>query len=252
VFNVFKFAVSLFKSEKRTQSEPLVLTKESENEDKADSQKIHKIDFTSLVLKNEINLLEIDPLDGNIGPFELQVVCNLVKSFKPENIFEIGTFDGRTTLNMACNSTDNCRIITIDLPQSTAPKLQLAEFEEKYIKKDCSGKRFIGLPQAAKITQLYGDTATFDFSSYYDQFDFVFVDASHSYEYVKNDTQVALKLLKPAGGIILWHDYDTPYWPGVTQALNEYSQNEKTFKDMLHIKDTSIVFLQLKTRTGIA
>lgn len=35
--------------------------------------------------------------------------------------------------------------------------------------------------------------------------DFVFVDGFHCYEYVKNDTEKGLEMLRP-GGIIAWHD----------------------------------------------
>lgn len=37
-------------------------------------------------------------------------------------------------------------------------------------------------------------------------FDLVFIDGCHHYEYVKKDTQNAIKYLK-SGGMIIWHDY---------------------------------------------
>ena len=42
--------------------------------------------------------------------------------------------------------------------------------------------------------------------------DFIFVDGSHSYDYVLNDSRKALSLLRGGKGIILWHDY--PGWTG--------------------------------------
>ena len=44
------------------------------------------------------------------------------------------------------------------------------------------------------------------------------VDAGHEYEFVKADTETALRLIRP-GGTILWDDYD-PGWPGVVRAVD--------------------------------
>ena len=89
-----------------------------------------------------------------------------------------------------------------------------------------------------RITQLYGDSASFDFSPWYGQMDFVFVDGAHAYNYVVNDTNIALKLLNPRGGIIIWHDYGV--WKGVTRALNELRENMPSLP-LVHIKDTSLI-----------
>ena len=113
---------------------------------------------------------------------------------------------------------------------------------EKFIRKPGSGARFVGTPYAARITQLYGDSATFDYTPYEGAMDFVFVDGSHSYEYVKSDTRTALKLLKPVGGVILWHDYGSPYWKGLTRALNELMTEQPELASMRHIRDTMLVF----------
>jgi len=51
--------------------------------------------------------------------------------------------------------------------------------------------------------------------------DVVFVDAGHTYPYVKSDTENALSMLRP-GGVILWHDYLQVLHPDVTQCLYEY------------------------------
>ena len=68
--------------------------------------------------------------------------------------------------------------------------------------------------------------------------DFVFVDGSHSYEYVLNDTRVALNLLNNSKGIIMWHDYG---WREVVRALNELYMNDPKLNNLKHIADTSLV-----------
>lgn len=49
--------------------------------------------------------------------------------------------------------------------------------------------------------------------------DLIFIDASHDYQSVKNDIQLAANWISP-GGIICGHDYT--FFDGVTQAVNEF------------------------------
>jgi predicted O-methyltransferase YrrM len=51
-------------------------------------------------------------------------------------------------------------------------------------------------------------------------FDFVFIDADHSYEGVKADIEGFLPLVMP-GGIIAGDDYSVPDYPGVVRAVDE-------------------------------
>jgi len=41
----------------------------------------------------------------------------------------------------------------------------------------------------------------------------------------------------------LWHDYGTPYWEGVTRALNDLYSSAGEFKKLKHIRGTSLVCL---------
>lgn len=50
--------------------------------------------------------------------------------------------------------------------------------------------------------------------------DFIYIDAEHTYEAVKQDLELYLPKLKD-GGIIGGHDYHTERWPGVVKAVNE-------------------------------
>jgi predicted O-methyltransferase YrrM len=192
-----------------------------------------------------IRILEPEVVDGNVSLVELIVLNHLVAERSPTVVFELGTFDGRTTINLAANAPEKATIYTIDLPQSQIDKAQF-DFEpadRKYIKKEKSGVRFDNTVESAKIVQLLGDTASFDFSKWYGQVDFVFVDASHSAPYVRNDTEVAYKLVGHRPGLIAWHDYNG--WPGVTEVLEEYQRDDSRFRNLTYVSGTSIAFCEI-------
>lgn len=197
-----------------------------------------------------VQVVEIERVSGNVRPLELLVVNLFAKVFKPNSIFEIGTFDGRTTLNLAINSPPVSKVYTIDLPKysTISTALPVTSGDKVYIHRNVTGARYHNkdenaLPEKNKIIELYGDTATFDFTPYFNKMDLVFIDGAHSYEYVLNDSKIGLKLLKNGKGVIIWHDYDV--WDGVTKALNELQSQNPEFK-FLHIEHTSLVCLILR------
>ena len=98
-----------------------------------------------------------------------------------DEIIEIGTFDGRTTLNLAINSKPHLDVFTLDLPPDVTPKFALAQGESAFVQKLRSGRHFLEVPAewagpAGRITQLFGDSATFDWSVHLGRAGLVFVD----------------------------------------------------------------------------
>ena len=154
---------------------------------------------------------------------ELLTLGALAALLKPKLVVEFGTFMGGSTLAMAANIASDSRIVTIDL-EPTARKTHvhgmgvgLSEFEV--------GCLFKGTPYESKIQQRFANSVEFTDQDLIGQADLVFVDADHTYEFAKRDTQTALQLLKP-NGTILWHDYtwepENPECVGVTRAVNEF------------------------------
>jgi Methyltransferase domain len=188
----------------------------------------------------------IDAVDGNVTERELITICRLVRAAQPRKLFEFGTFDGRTTLNMAVNSPPGATIYTLDLPKD---ELAIAEgpihpHELRYTDKSRSGARYLGTSAESSIIQLYGDSGGFDFSPFRRAIDFIFVDASHTFAYVVNDSLQALEMLSPAGGTILWHDYGR--WDGVTGALNQLRKKHTSFAGLAAIEGTTLAILRTK------
>jgi predicted O-methyltransferase YrrM len=153
--------------------------------------------------------LEHIPGRGIATPLdELAYLALITKACRPSNIFEIGTFRGRTALNFAMNAPDDCTVWTLDLPPAErAPFANVTNPADRaIIHASKTGVDYQDKPEARKIHQLYGNSISFDFSPYAGQMDLVFIDGAHHYEAVISDTRNALNLVKP-GGTILWHDF---------------------------------------------
>lgn len=195
-----------------------------------------------------VRILEPEGADGNVSLIELIILDHLVAQRSADVVFELGTFDGRTTINLAANTPEKAIVYTIDLPGSQLDEVRLGlePADRKYIDKEVSGARFINTPEASKIVQLAGDTATFDFTQWYGQVDFVFIDASHSAAYVRNDTEVALKLVGGRPGLIVWHDYGS-VWPGVTEVLDDHKRNDPRLSNLVYVSGTSVALCEISS-----
>jgi predicted O-methyltransferase YrrM len=181
--------------------------------------------------------------NGNVRPSELGILAALATDCADgTNLFEIGTFDGRTTLNLVLNAPTRCQVYTLDLPPELATKFAIAEGERHMVEKPKPGARYeqhrAAQPDAiGRIHQLLGDSATFDYSPYHGSCSLVFVDGSHAYDYAMSDTRAAMQLVRP-GGVIIWHDYGI--WEGVTKALEELEQRDHL--GLKNIRGTSLVY----------
>jgi predicted O-methyltransferase YrrM len=163
---------------------------------------------------------------GSMTLTEISSLCHLVAARRPRKILEIGSFRGLTTLNLAMNAPD-AEVHTLDLPPDANPASTRFQTNDTNIITSRDGYHYAGCPEANRIVQHYGDTATFDYKEIGSGVDFCLIDAAHSYEYVRNDTAKTLPLLSD-GGLMLWHDYgrndflaDPEDAWGVTRFLHE-------------------------------
>ncbi|MDT5036641.1 MAG: hypothetical protein QOE03_1826, partial [Micromonosporaceae bacterium] len=156
---------------------------------------------------------------GVVHDYNSLVVAALCSRVGCRRFFEIGTYLGETTWTVAASNPE-VEIYTLDLPSVNAFQDLMYEGTDPInFERWDRGTTFHGTPEENRIHQLFGDSATFDFSPYHGSIDVVYIDGSHSYTYVKNDTEAALKLLR-AGGTIVWDDF---MYPGVFTYLNDIS-----------------------------
>jgi hypothetical protein len=136
-------------------------------------------------------------------------ILELVAMLRPERVFEIGTSTGRRTALMAMNTSESAKIYTLDLPPDAelpehASDLHIIQNSKTHVGEHFRTSKWMG----SKITQLFGDSMTFDYSPYHGAIDLVMVDGSHTYEFAASDSFNAFAMIRE-NGVILWHDYES-------------------------------------------
>jgi hypothetical protein len=102
-----------------------------------------------------VELRELVAVNGNVSLPELAVLASLVRIREPQRIFEFGTFDGRSTVNMAVNATAQTLVFTLDLPAelASATALSLDADDLQYIVKAgsarASGTQMLPVPSSS-------------------------------------------------------------------------------------------------------
>jgi predicted O-methyltransferase YrrM len=139
---------------------------------------------------------------------EVMTLCAVERFIGARNVLEIGTYDGNTTLNLAANLPLDGRVTTIDLPVDWDKRFvyDVPSNHWNVTDRQSIGIQYRGTAFESRIRQVLGDSAGVDWQALNPPFDLVFIDGCHYSEYVKADTQNALKNLRP-GGIVVWHDY---------------------------------------------
>lgn len=145
-------------------------------------------------------------------------VLSLITAFAaPRRILEIGTASGQGTALMAAQAPE-ARIDTLDLGNDT-PSLGEQRGQPPWQDLSSIGAAYRDAGFGDRVTQHFGDSATFDYAPLAGQVDLAFVDGAHTYEYVKEDSANVFGCMR-SGGVVVWDDCDYRS-PGVSRALVE-------------------------------
>jgi SAM-dependent methyltransferase len=163
---------------------------------------------------------------------------NLYKSIVENNqdgahIVEIGSWKGRSASFMAVeiiNSNKNIKFDCVDtwegsIEHKTYDVITEEKLYDIFLSNIEPVKHIVNPVRMTSIeaSKLYDDNSL----------DFVFIDASHEYEDVKQDILAWLPKVK-IGGILAGHDYDT--FEGVNRAVNEiFNINDLELSDYCYI-----------------
>jgi len=143
---------------------------------------------------------------GGTDPREILSLAAVTKLLQPKRIFEIGTYNGRTTAVFILNSSPDCELFTLDLPPQadslpgylpTDIGLVQDRNPEGYLKR-------AGLAQ--RYRQIYCDSMTFDPEPFRDSVELGFIDGAHAEKFVRNDT-MKMAVMMSRRGYVFWHDY---------------------------------------------
>ncbi len=204
------------------------------------SRGIELVDIKSIIEWDNVNLtLEHLPYDeGHVSILELLILSAFASKLNDtQNVLEIGTFEGITSLNCSLNAKYS-KVYTLDLPLDHS----LDELQDKeYLDYDkdliiSDNRRSDILNNISNVSQLYGDSTKFDFSKF--EFSMAFIDGGHDYQTVKSDTENILKYINKPGSVF-WHDYD------VTNAVGQYLLNISDEYNIQWIKNTRLCYLKV-------
>jgi predicted O-methyltransferase YrrM len=173
---------------------------------------------------------------GHANHVDLLYVSAIARHLQCRNLFEFGTYLGRTSYHLTYAS-EGATVYTLNLHPDKDSRVA------PYL-----GKYFHSTDREPFITQILGDSREFDTTPYRKKMDFIFVDGDHSYETVKNDTIKALEMLAP-GGTIIWHDYAAKN-PGLVEFFKEFTQDQPLFRIkhtclLLHLDGTDPLTIEL-------
>lgn len=182
------------------------------------------VEINDLIPGFKETLETVDFSGGGSTPPDLAILKSLCKSIPECKYFEIGTWRGESSSNVA----DECsQCYTLNLPPDA--------FNGKY-------RNIFGFfsKNNSKITQLYGDSQTFDYAGINKKFDVIFIDANHHHEFIKNDTQKVFQHLVHENSIVVWHDYGldpaTPRYETIAGILDGLSAN--MHNNLYHVSNT--------------
>lgn len=128
---------------------------------------------------------------------ELAGLSAIVAARQPALILEFGTHRGFSTWHLLANAGPDAKILTIDLPAG-----MVVQGSTDVGLQGPSERPF--LPRNERIQLIEMDSRQWVPKTSV-PVDMCFIDAGHSYECVKNDTNKALQVMAP-GGVMVWHD----------------------------------------------
>lgn len=140
---------------------------------------------------------------------EMLILGTATRALRPNTVFEIGTYNGRTTSIFTLNAPQNATVFTLDLP----PNASVEEEQGEYIDTDIElvqGRKMTNFIHDLKLTdrvkQLHCDSMQFDPTPYRGSIELGFIDGAHALPFVRNDTE-KMAVMMAERGVVFWHDY---------------------------------------------
>lgn len=192
-------------------------------------ENVHNLFFEN---KNILSKIDIPSLSGGVNIGDQRTIYYLLSSLKPKSILEIGTHLGSSTISIALatkNYSTNAMIDTVDIHDVNDPK---KEFWKKFGSKN-SAKNNLKTIKLDHIVTFHISNSISFLKSSIKKYDFIFLDGSHSADYVYQEIMLSLKKLNN-DGVILLHDYfheGKEIWEGKLPIYGPYIAVKKILKE---------------------
>lgn len=165
----------------------------------------------------------IQDTDKNYNPY-YDVIPKLINERGYKSGIEIGIFCGGHAKRIL-ESTNVETLIGIDPYECYTPGMPRMETQEDYnIMHDIVMERLQSNMRYIHI-RMTSDEAFERIKN--NKYDFIFIDGLHTYDQLKKDLANYSTLIKK-GGIISCHDYNHPYFPRLTNAIDEFAKEHNT------------------------
>jgi predicted O-methyltransferase YrrM len=178
---------------------------------------------------------------GGTRPEELLVLATVTCVLKPKTVFEIGTFNGRTTSAFVLNAPPDASIVSLDLPPAAEAEAAGAGYittDVTLVKERQVGSFLHELQIAHRYRQLFADSMAFDPSPYAGTIELGFIDGAHALRYVRNDTEKMAAMMAERG-LVFWHDYGGR---GRFRELTEYLDDLSRKIAVYRVAQTSLAW----------
>lgn len=159
---------------------------------------------------------------GSSPAGDLSALAAITKKKRPKSIFEIGTFEGLSTVVFVKNAATDVVVHTLDLPHGQPDITRTSRsFRAHSISGLYASGNLIDKFGVREQTHAYwGDSAVFDFSPFNSAVDIFFVDGAHTEDYVASDSLHAFECIS-TNGWVLWHDCFTPQVLNILKQIAE-------------------------------
>jgi hypothetical protein len=175
------------------------------------------------VFDNEVTLSNLHYHIGCARFDEVLFIASIARHINPQFVFEIGTCEGRTTINIARNCPELIKLFTLNLPPEADPGIEwLPQDKVIYEQTKCRiGINFKNSAYQGKIEQIFSDSDGYDFKKH-GPIDLVLIDGGTRSESVLASSEKCWKILRP-GGVLIWRAYN--YADGVTSGVDMFCEN---------------------------
>jgi len=175
-------------------------------------------------ITHNIGLGSVNINDPRVKNREMRwhVLFDIIEKEKYENIVEVGSQEGRTPWYILKNSTRESVNVSIVDPYLYYDGYGYKEpFSMTDVEKQA--RKYLNEFVESNRCHFYKDYSINTAKEFKDEsLDLVFIDANHTYKYVKEDIESWYPKIKK-GGMLAGHDWCDGF-PGVEQAAKEYFQ----------------------------